>query len=96
MVTGLVLPPKVAYRRAMLRQDFKPEDPKFIMADIIGPKPSRLINPELDEALSDLERLSGLEKVKMTLRSLLVSGPAVQCCGAIVLPPPSMAAAVWD
>lgn len=61
----------MAYERATTRCDLSPHRQTFVMEDVLGPRPSRSNLPELDHALSELENLTGLEKVKQSVRELV-------------------------
>lgn len=58
-------------RRAEARDDFDCVAPSIIMEDVLGPAPNRRTLPALDDALSRLESLEGLDKVKSSIMQLV-------------------------
>eukprot|EP01138_Halocafeteria_seosinensis_P012762 gb/GECG01013038.1/.p1 GENE.gb/GECG01013038.1/~~gb/GECG01013038.1/.p1 ORF type:complete len:1630 (+),score=274.52 gb/GECG01013038.1/:1-4890(+) len=60
-----------AYKRATTRSDLDPHKPTIVLEDVLGPRPSRHTIPELDQALCDLEELTGLKTVKKSIYDLV-------------------------
>lgn len=62
---------EAAFKRATKRTNLDKLNPRFVIEDILGPRPSREALPDLDEALLDLDKLIGLEDVKRSIYKLV-------------------------
>eukprot|EP01138_Halocafeteria_seosinensis_P009317 gb/GECG01009522.1/.p1 GENE.gb/GECG01009522.1/~~gb/GECG01009522.1/.p1 ORF type:complete len:2380 (+),score=280.36 gb/GECG01009522.1/:1-7140(+) len=60
-----------AFKRATKRTTLDFKNPTLVVQDILGPPPTRATLPDLNEALVDLDKLTGLTKVKKEIHDLV-------------------------